>query len=154
MCITLRKNMLERRMEVKRRLIALAAALCLLFSGCSPITLSVEDLMRPPQLSENQRQVHDALMAALGTSDSNISLRYPRSGNNRSAFTFFDLDGDGQDEAMVFYTLADAPDEFYINVMEQGEQGQHQAQPGYTLPCECRRAPKKQAYPPRSRVKH
>ena len=108
---------------MKRRLIALAAALCLLLSGCSPITLSVEDLMRPPQLSENQRQVHDALMAALGTSDSNVSLRYPRSGSNRSAFTFFDLDGDGQDEAMVFYTLADAPDEFYINVMEQGEQG-------------------------------
>ncbi|MBP1559221.1 MAG: hypothetical protein J6B40_06620 [Oscillospiraceae bacterium] len=108
---------------MKRKLIALAAALCLLLSGCSPITLSVEDLMRPPQLSESQRQVHDALMSALGTSGSNVSLRYPRSGSNRSAFTFFDLDGDGQQEAMVFYTLADAQDDFYINVMEQGEQG-------------------------------
>jgi len=108
---------------VKRRLIALAAAVCLLLSGCSPITLSVEDLMRPPQLSESQRQVHDALMSALGTSASHVSLRYPRSGDNRSAFTFFDLDGDGQEEAMVFYSLAGARDEIYINVMEQGEQG-------------------------------
>ena len=108
---------------MKRRLIALAAAVCLLLSGCSPITLSVEDLMRPPQLSESQRQVHDALMSALGTSASHVSLRYPRSGDNRSAFTFFDLDGDGQEEAMVFYSLAGARDEIYINVMEQGEQG-------------------------------
>ncbi len=108
---------------MKRKIIALAAAVCLLFSGCSPITLSVEELMRPPQLSEGQRQVYDALLSALGTTASNISLRYPGSGDNRSAFTFYDLDGDGAEEAMVFYSPADAQEELYINVMEQGEEG-------------------------------
>ena len=108
---------------MKTRILALAAAFCMLFTGCVPITLSVEDLMRPPKLSESQRQVYDALMSALGTSASNVSLRYPRSGDNRSAFTFFDLDDDGVEEALVFYSLADAEDELYINVMEQGETG-------------------------------
>jgi len=108
---------------VKKRILALAVAVCLLFSGCSPITLSVEELMRPPQLSESQRQVHDALIRALGTTVSNVSLRYPNSGDNRSAFTFFDMDGDGQDEALVFYSLTEAPDEVNINLMEYNEKG-------------------------------
>lgn len=108
---------------MKTRLIAFAAALCLLLSGCSPITLSVEELMRPPQLSESQSQVHDALIRALGTTVSNVSLRYPTSGDNRSAFTFFDLDGDGQEEAMVFYALNESPEEVYINLMEHNESG-------------------------------
>ena len=101
-----------------------AALLCLaLLCGCTPLNLSTEDLMRPPQLSENQSQVYNALMAALGTSASNVSLRYPRSGDNRSAFIFHDLDGDGQDEAMVFYSLAGADDDLYVNIMEKGQSG-------------------------------
>ena len=108
---------------MKNRILALALALCLLLGGCAPLTLEVEDLMRPPQLSESQRQIYDALLAALGTSSANLSLRYPRSGDHRSAFTFRDLDGDGTEEAMVFYSLAEAEEELYINVMEQGPEG-------------------------------
>jgi len=116
---------------MKHKIAALAAVICLLLSGCAPITLSVEELMRPPQLSESQRQVHDALMTALGTSASHVSLRYPRSGDNRSAFAFYDLDGDDREEAMVFYSLAEAPDELYINIMRQGEAGWYSV---YDLP--------------------
>lgn len=108
---------------MKTKLLLCVAVLCLLLAGCSPLTQPAEELMRPPQLSESQRQVHDALVAALGTAETNISLRYPRTGDNRSAFLFQDLDGDGRDEAMVFYSLAEAEDELYINVMEQDEAG-------------------------------
>lgn len=108
---------------MKKRILLLAMALCLLLGGCAPLTLEVEDLMRPPQLSESQRQIYDALLAALGTSPSHLNLCYPREGDHRSAFTFHDLDGDGQQEALVFYALAEAEEELFINVMEQGPEG-------------------------------
>ena len=33
----------------------------------------------------------------------NYSLKYPKSGDHRSAFVFHDIDGDGEEEAIVFY---------------------------------------------------
>lgn len=46
----------------------------------------------------------EALKSAAGE---NISLVYPKSGEYRSAFIFYDLDGDGFDEAVAFYENSD-----------------------------------------------
>ncbi|MEG1448124.1 MAG: hypothetical protein RSC41_02225, partial [Oscillospiraceae bacterium] len=79
------------------------AILCILmmtfFSSCA--YLPIEKLMKPPKLTKEQSEIYSALEKAVGTSD--IKLKYPKSGKNRSAFVFYDLDADGIDEAIAFY---------------------------------------------------
>ena len=82
-----------------------ALALCLALSACSSpsFTADTEQLMRPPTLSAQQEQVKGALESSIGTDQ--YRLKYPTSGQYRSAYTFFDLDGDESEEAVVFYAL-------------------------------------------------
>ena len=68
-------------------------------SSCTGIT-SVEELLEPPVLSDVQKQVYTALTDAVGE---DITYVYPRFDDERSAFFFRDLDGDGTDEACAFY---------------------------------------------------
>lgn len=85
---------------MKRFLAAALCALCL--SGCSsPMPATPEDLLDAPKLSEGQFQVDKALRDQMGQ---DIKLKYPQSGSYRSAFTFHDIDGDGQDEAIVLHS--------------------------------------------------
>ncbi len=70
--------------------------------GCS-FTASVESMLSPPRLTVEQEQIYKALQIAAG---SQISLKYPKSGKRLSAFIVEDLDGDGSDEAVVFYERA------------------------------------------------
>ncbi|WP_274952855.1 hypothetical protein [Angelakisella massiliensis] len=86
-------------MKLKVLLFALCA--CLLLSSCMPLQSNVEELMQPPKLTEEQFRVEEALHNAVGA---DIHLKYPRSGSYRSAFTFFDLDEDGSEEAIVLYS--------------------------------------------------
>ncbi len=101
--------------------IIIATLLLGLLMGCSPVSLNAEDLMRPPQLSQTQSLIYDALLSALGTTSSGIALRYPRSGDYRSAFIFKDLDGDGTEEVMAFYSHIQREDEINVNIMRQDD---------------------------------
>lgn len=74
----------------KTRLAALVLTGALL-TGCG-IGSSVDTLLLPPMLSDEQEAIYTALTASAG---SNISLVYPRWGAYRSAFVFYDLDMDG-----------------------------------------------------------
>lgn len=88
---------------MKKTKVILAAALCSVFmSGCS-LGGSVDSLLSPPKLSEEQTAVYDALIKAAGR---DIRLKYPRSGEYRSAFVFADIDGEPDREAVVFYEKA------------------------------------------------
>ncbi len=100
------------------RKIAFVLAGCLLMSACTPIQVSPEELLRPPKLTDLQAQVYSALISSTG---SNIKLKYPKSGDYRSAFTFADLNNDGQDEALVFYTLGSNDPLVRIKVLAQEE---------------------------------
>ncbi len=71
----------------------------LILTGCTFGT-SIDTLMTPPKLSLEQEQIYSALTDATGTS---ISLKYPKSGKYLSAFIVEDIDGDGSNEAVVFY---------------------------------------------------
>lgn len=84
-----------------KRIFTAALALIMLCS-CSMST-SVADLLQPPRMTEEQSAIYDALETAIGTGS--FKLKYPRSGTNLSACTLQDLDGDGQNEAVVFYEL-------------------------------------------------
>lgn len=82
----------------------LLALLCCMLSACASFGRSAEDLLRPPRLTEEQKEIEDVLLGSTISSD--IILKYPKSGEYRSAFIFQDIDADGEEEALVFYAAA------------------------------------------------
>jgi len=102
----------------KIRLSAIILLAALLLCGCS-LGASVDNLMAPPKLSMEQEQIYNALTDAAGTS---ISLKYPKSGTYISAFIVEDIDGDGGNEAVVFYeknSLTLEENTLRINILDQ-----------------------------------
>ncbi len=103
-----------------RRITALALSLLiLLLSSCSFIQPTIEELMKPPKLSQQQMEVDAALKAALGTNS--IKLKYPLSGDYRSAYVFYDIDSDGVEEAIVFYQPSLDESGTRINILDYQE---------------------------------
>ena len=101
--------------------LVLAAVLALFFAGCSPMETNVENLIVPPKLEGEMRPVQEALEASVGR---DITLRYPVSGEYHSAIVMKDLNGDGTDEAVAFYsTTADSTVMMHINVIAKGQEG-------------------------------
>ncbi len=91
--------------------------LALLLSGCS-IGVNVDDMLTPPKLSLEQEQIYRALEDTTGSA---ISLKYPKSGSYLSSFIISDIDGDGMNEAIVFYEktgVANAGSGLRINVLD------------------------------------
>lgn len=82
---------------MKKLLIVIA--FCLLLSGCSE-TISMENLLMPPKMSAEQNEIYRELINSVGK---NVKLKYPKSGEYRSAFVVRDIDNDPGNEAMVFY---------------------------------------------------
>lgn len=87
----------------KIAVVLIAVIICLCFSSCSVDISSVEELMRPPKLSGENSLLQDAFEKSLNGNNSAV-LKTPVSGENRSSFLYFDLDGDGNKEAFVFYS--------------------------------------------------
>jgi hypothetical protein len=86
------------RAAIHRQLLAVVLCIPVLLSACA--LNGVDILLTPPHLNEQQTAIETALKAAVtGT----IRLKYPKDGENLSAFTIGDIDGDGGDEAIVFY---------------------------------------------------
>lgn len=103
---------------LRKEFITAFLAAAMLFTGCS-LGGSVDSLLSPPKLSEEQNAVYDALMRAVGDK---IKLRYPRAGEYRSAFVFSDIDGDGDNEAIVFYEKtgdAESSGNVRVNVIDR-----------------------------------
>lgn len=75
-------------MNMKKTRLAALVLTGALLTGCG-IGSSVDTLLLPPMLSDEQEAIYTALTASAG---SNISLVYPRWGAYRSAFVFYDLD--------------------------------------------------------------
>lgn len=86
-----------------KRIVSAAAAMLIAFtlSGCS--SSSVDTLLTPPKLSEEQTAVYEALLKSVGK---DIRLQFPKSGDYRSAFVFADIDDEPDNEAIVFYEKA------------------------------------------------
>ena len=99
------------------KILSLAIPVSML-AGCS-FSASIDTLMSPPKLSVEQEQIYSALTDAAGTS---ISLKYPKSGKYLSAFIVEDIDGDGGNEAVVFYektSLAVEENTLRINILDK-----------------------------------
>ena len=106
-------------MKLKRiALMTAAAAMCASLCACG-LDSSIDNLISPPMMSEEQQEIFSALTKAAGEE---ISLVYPRSGAYRSAFVFRDLDTDGEDEAVVFYNSSNSKDSnVRVNILDKGE---------------------------------
>ncbi|MDD7556893.1 hypothetical protein [Ruminococcus sp.] len=105
---------------MKARLLGAVTAAVMLLSGCT-FSTSIDGLLSPPKLSLEQEQIYDALRRAAGSS---ISLKYPKTGGYLSAFIVSDIDGDGEDEALVFYEknlLRNEENALRLNVLDQIE---------------------------------
>ncbi|MDY2846707.1 MAG: hypothetical protein SOU50_00615 [Oscillospiraceae bacterium] len=106
-------------LRIKRVKLCAALAAVMTLSGCSLFS-SAEGLLAPPMLSEEQSRVYEALTDAVGS----VNLIFPKNGENRSAYIFSDLDGDGSDEAAVFYRRPDGGESVIrLNILdiENGE---------------------------------
>ena len=102
---------------MKKTLLLLAAAFfALSFSGCSAFETDTEALMQPPSLTEEQAKLNDALTGVTG---GDFYLKYPLNDGSNSAFMFCDLDGDGSDEALAFYSTGDDSSGTRINILRQ-----------------------------------
>ncbi len=61
---------------------------------------TVENLLSPPKLLDEQNEIYNELVKSVGQ---NVKLKYPQSGDYRSAFVIYNIDEEPGDEALVFY---------------------------------------------------
>ena len=111
----------------RRRIIMLAAAVMSAFSftGCA-FNSSVESLLKAPMMNSEQESIYNALVYYTGE---DIKLIYPKGGEYRSAYIMQDLDGDDEQEAVVFYELtkssgADAEGFVRVNIIDRDSTGE------------------------------
>ena len=93
-------------MKKIRWLLMVGALFCALLTGCStplPESRQVEDLLRAPRLAGDYGALTNALNEWL---EESAQLKYPLQGDLLSPFVLQDLDGDGEQDAAVFYTTA------------------------------------------------
>ena len=93
-------------------------ALVFAFSGCTAFETDTEALLSPPVFTEEQEKLNSALTEVIGE---DYVLKYPENGNTNSAFIFEDLDGDGTEEAMAFYSVLDESTRINVLKNENGE---------------------------------
>ena len=101
---------------------AALVAMSLFLTGCSALNFTVEGLVDAPKLTEQQSEIHQALIESVG---SNITLKYPRNGDHRSAYVIANIDDEPDDEAIVFYEYKDNVKDngMRINVLDTDEDG-------------------------------
>ena len=93
---------------MKKWLRIISIILCLLFCaclcGCSPFFGDADSLLSAPKLTGELQPVQEALDSSVG---GKYSLKFPASGETKSAITLVDLNGDGKKEAVAFYSTSD-----------------------------------------------
>lgn len=79
---------------------ALLCAFAISASGCDGADIGTDNLIRPPKTVGDEAEIEQLIADTAG---SGYTLKYPKSGNYRSAIVMKDLDNDGTDEAIAFY---------------------------------------------------
>lgn len=102
--------------------ILLCFMLTLSLCGCSFLSLDYENLAQSPRFTIEQTQIYEALLESTGK---NINLKYPKTGDYRSAFIINDFDGDGESEALVLYQMQSASNDSAVRatLLDKTEQG-------------------------------
>lgn len=84
--------------------VLLAVAACFMLTSCSDIGGDVDNILEAPQLTGDLFDIQQAVEKFAG---GEIDLKYPKKGDYLSAFVLYDVDNDGQAEAVAFYSPDD-----------------------------------------------
>ena len=102
-----------------KKIIAFALAFALIFSltGCSTANITNGDLLAPPKPAGEMYEIQKALEKAVKSS---VKLKYPTSGDYRSAFILKDLANSGkEDYCIALYAVGEeASQNIHINVIK------------------------------------
>lgn len=107
---------------MKLKLALITFFLPALLAGCA-FNTGIDTLLSPPKLTAQQELIYNALKDYTGI---NISLEYPKTGKNLSAFIVDDIDGDSEDEAVVFYQNNNSKPEdisLRMNILDSSDSG-------------------------------
>lgn len=85
----------------KRNLISFILVLAVLLTGCSLPSGEADLMLTPPALSSGREALTKAIKSAIGEG---YELVYPQEGSYRTGIISVDLTGDGQTEAICFYS--------------------------------------------------
>ena len=107
----------------KTAALIVSAAMTLALSSCTLTGFSAEGALTAPKLSEQQSLIHKALINSVGGS---ITLKYPRNGDNRSAYVIANIDDEPDNEALVFYqytSMIDGSEGIRLNLLDTDGEG-------------------------------
>lgn len=111
---------------MKRQITLVTAAILALFLVFFLVMMkfkSPESTLVPPnqvgQNAEIEKAFTDSLKKRNGGSGTSYILQYPTLGKYRTAYIKYDIDGDGQDEVLVFYSLNSAETTVRINLISR-----------------------------------
>ncbi len=95
------------------------ALMCItvLLSSCTISQFDTNALLKPPQMNSANQQIQNALASAVGEG---FSLVYPKSGNYQNAVVTVDITGDGNKEAVCFYT-SDSDKDISFTILKQDD---------------------------------
>lgn len=79
---------------------------------------SPEEVLSPPNPNGEHRQLQQAFESAVG-SGTEYKLQYPEEGEYRSAYVLYDIDGDEDNEALVFYKKTGDDSNVRINLLDE-----------------------------------
>ena len=94
-----------------------AAVLCCA-GGCSITDLGRDDMLRPPKTMGDEAEIEQLISK---TASGGYTLKYPKSGNYRSAIVMQDLNGDDVNEAIAFFRDKDGSTGVHMLVMYEDD---------------------------------
>ena len=103
-----------------KKLISVLLILSVIFSmsGCSFRLTSFDNLIRPPKLSGKYQGLQDSFEKSV---NGQVVLVTPENGSHQSAFITADIDGDREEEALVFFLYRQEPDLVKFSYFEYKE---------------------------------
>lgn len=103
------------KMIKKLLVLLLSISICLSLCSCALFSADTEELIAPPQLSGDMLPIKAALEKS---APKGYSLKYPSEGEKRSAVVLEDINNDGLNEALAFYsTDEDELTKMHINLI-------------------------------------
>ncbi len=105
-------------MKIKKLIsVMTAVALFASFSGCSFLPgYPTNKIVRPPRLEGEKQALQIAFEKSAGDG---VLLKSPAKGEYLSSFVTYDVDGDGNEEAFVFYVDTSADASVRVNILEK-----------------------------------
>lgn len=100
-----------------------------LLSGCNITELGGDNILRPPMAMGSEAAIEQLIA---DSTNNKYILKYPKSGNNRSAITMADLNADESSEAIAFCRENDETTKIHMLIMYESD-GQWQLANDYTI---------------------